>query len=211
MATVRREILEDALEKLHRSLSELRPRSPDDVRRSSIIVAERMDRWGNFLYLDPRCEEVLGNPPACYEAEPDWTQWIHPKDLGRLHTHWVWGLNGRPCRRVEYRFEHADGRWLWIEESFRPILADARGQTLVFDARWHDVTPRKRREQELLIAELERSLRAIRAGPRPGVVIPFPPLPALQRRRNAAAHRSRGAAGAGFSRLLTKSDFSHFD
>ena len=81
----------------------------------------------------------------------------------------LWGLamKGRPTYGIEYRDQHSDDYWLWLQDSFVPILTDHRGRALVIEGRYSDITPRKRCELEFLIRELEHSLRQLkgRRGP----------------------------------------------
>ncbi len=90
---------------------------------------------------------------------------------------------------VEYRTDHADGYWVWLEDSFTPILTERSGRALVVEGRWRDATPRKRRELEFLIAQLESTYRTLKSPPLSGrkALLRFPAF-----RPPGAADRRRG-------------------
>jgi PAS domain S-box-containing protein len=176
MPMLDRVAVENRLELLHRTLGELRPPRRWEKRLSPIVVADRIDHLGYYLDIDPAAQDLLGYPPSYYETEQDWVQFNHTLDLGRTALLWERALSGQPCHGVEYRSQHADGYWVWLEDSFVPILTDPRGRGLVIEGHWRDITPRKRLEIEFLIRQLELSLRTLRTGPRPerGAVLRFP-------------------------------------
>ena len=193
-----REAIENQLETLTRSRDELRPPGKLDKRLSSLVVTDRIDRHGNYLHVDPIAEDLLGFPPDYYANEVDWVRFNHAFDIDRVSVLWESALRGRPCRGVEYRTDHSAGYWVWLEDSFVPILEDRRGQALVVEGRWHDITPRKRCQIEFLIEQLELSLRALKSPPRSGssIILRFPRLEPDARRR-ISDHRGRSGSGSG--------------
>ncbi len=171
------EAVRGKVDQLHRALSELRPARRREQLLSSMVVTDRIDRCGIYLHIDPRAEDILGFPASYYyENEVDWLQTNHPLDFKRISRLWYRSLSGDPCRSVEYRTDNHDGQWVWLEDSFHPLLLDARGRALVIEGRWRDITPRKRREVEFLITSLESLIRRERPAPLPGqgLVVRFP-------------------------------------
>ena len=70
-----------------------------------------------------------------------------------------------------YRFRHADGSYIWIQDTFKVVLDD-HGQPVELVGAWADVSERRRAEQQALEAnaelqETKRSLsRLIESSPR---------------------------------------------
>jgi len=156
---VDRDVIERKLDQLHEGLSALRPASAREKYLSSLLVVDRIDRWGNYLHIDPEAEEVLGFKATYYATESDWVVFNHPEDIWRTDILWQRALTGFPVRAVEYRTDDSDGYWVWLEDSFRPVEADPHGRVTVVEGCWRDITPRKRREIEFLIRQFELALR----------------------------------------------------
>ncbi|MCZ6695561.1 MAG: PAS domain-containing protein [Acidobacteria bacterium] len=171
-----RNALERQTADLHRTLDELRPLGPHERRLGSLIATDRIDYHGRYLFIDDCAEGILGYPPAYYEHEYDWVRLNHTFDIGRTARLWQAALSGHVSRGVEYRTGHISGHWVWLEDSFTPILTDSSGRALVIEGRWRDVTPRKRRETEFLIAQLESTYRTLKSPPLSGrtMVLRFP-------------------------------------
>ena len=171
-----RDALERQIADLQRTLDELRPPGPHERRLAPLIATDRIDRHGRYLFIDDCAEDLLGYPPAYYEHEFDWVRSNHTLDIGRTARLWQAALSGRVSRGVEYRTEHISGHWVWLEDSFTPILTDSSGRALVVEGRWRDVTPRKRREIEFLIAQFESTCRTLKSPPLSGrtAVLRFP-------------------------------------
>ncbi len=157
--------LESRIESLSRSLDDLRPPGAVDRRLAPLVVIDRIDHLGRYLYVDRIAEDLLGFPPEYYETEIDWVRYNHRLDIERVAVLWDAALRGRRIRGIEYRTDHVDGHWVWLEDSFTPILSDRSGRSLVIEGRWRDITPRKRREIEFLLEGLEDSLRMLKSAP----------------------------------------------
>jgi PAS domain S-box-containing protein len=54
---------------------------------------------------------------------------------------------------VEYRFQHRDGRYVWIQDTFK-VIHDGAGDPLELVGAWADITERKQAEQSGLEANL---------------------------------------------------------
>jgi PAS domain-containing protein len=196
---ISRESLEHKLEELDRSLSELRPPGPADKILCSTVATDRIHHRGEYLYVDPRAEDILGFPLSYYyegEGATDalqlgWTNILHERDRSRIDAIWQLALAGQPCAPVEYRTDNGDGYFVWLMDWFRPILADDRGHALVMEGCWLDITPRKRRETEFLIKQVELALHRLKPAPRPGygVVLSFPRHSTVRSRHSARRRR----------------------
>jgi PAS domain S-box-containing protein len=168
--------IEKQIELLERMRGEIRPPGRSEARLSVLQVRDRIDRWGNYLHIDPEAEDILGYPPAHYNSEVGWLRFNHPDDVWRTVLLWGRALAGEMVRGVEYRTFNIEGQWVWLEDSFRPLLFDARRRALVIEGCWRDITRRKRREIEFLLRHWEASLNPGRAA-RHGVLLRFPSAP----------------------------------
>ena len=55
---------------------------------------------------------------------------------------------------LEYRFQHRDGRYVWVQDTFK-VTHDEAGKPLELVGAWADITERKRAEQAGLDANIE--------------------------------------------------------
>ena len=110
----------------------------------------RVDR--NEVILDDRARSILGVP---FDLEPQrvfefWAERIHPEDRAevlavsqKLRS----GALGRVS--AEYRYRHQEGDWRWISHSSRIRPDDSSGQSLRLVGTLHDITERKRAEDQI--------------------------------------------------------------
>ncbi|MFB6157405.1 MAG: PAS domain-containing sensor histidine kinase [Haloferacaceae archaeon] len=116
------------------------------VERSTDIVSA-IGADGDLQYKNAAVEESLG-----YDSEDligeNTIELVHPDDREAVTAAITPVIEGerRRSEPYEYRFRHADGRWVWFES----VLTDCRDTpvgNLVVNSR--EVTDRKRREREL--------------------------------------------------------------
>jgi PAS domain S-box-containing protein len=171
-----RKEIEEQIERLERMRAEMRPPGRHEARLAVLRVRDRIDRWGNYLHIDSEAEDILGFPLAHYASEVGWLRFNHPDDVWRTALLWGRALAGEAVRAVEYRTFNTEGKWVWLEDSFRPLVLDAQGRSLVIEGCWRDITRRKRREIEFLLYHWEACRSPGRAARR-GVVLRFPSIP----------------------------------
>jgi PAS domain S-box-containing protein len=53
---------------------------------------------------------------------------------------------------LDYRLQHRDGHYLWIQDTFK-VMYDGAGHPLEIVGSWADITERKRAEEELQVAK----------------------------------------------------------
>jgi diguanylate cyclase (GGDEF)-like protein/PAS domain S-box-containing protein len=83
----------------------------------------------------------------------DLTPRLHPDDLPTLRRALVEHMQGRSDGyQVEYRFKHADGHWLWIEDRGRAVERDAAGRVRRMLGTRRDVSARRQQEQQQRLA-----------------------------------------------------------
>jgi len=116
-----------------------------------------VDENGTFQYLSPAAEHLLGYRSDELMGENGF-EFVHPDDQ-KASMDVFSALVTNPERRVttEFRFEHADGTWIWLGVRGRNLLDDSTIDGLVVYT-W-DITDRKQHEQEL--RQKERRYQAI--------------------------------------------------
>jgi PAS domain S-box-containing protein len=121
----------------------------------AVVYLGEFGSEGDWLYISPRLEELLGYTPEEWLAHPHpMASFVHPDDLDA-----VWAEEERSQReadtfRAEYRMRAKDGRWVWILDEAIAVRDD-EGRPFVLQGTLSDVTARKRSEDELASA-LER-------------------------------------------------------
>ncbi len=111
---------------------------------SDILGIVRPD--GTFADLSPSVEHVLGYT-ASELADESVFEYVHPVDRERVGTEFADLVETGTRKRIEYRFEHADGSWIWLES----VASDRTESTLSgYVVTTREITERKEREQQLL-------------------------------------------------------------
>lgn len=77
------------------------------------------------FYLSPRCREILHIPDS--EPTPSWAAFqarVHPKDVKRTAAAMKAHMLKRTPYDIEYRYQLADGRYIWIHARARGVWND---------------------------------------------------------------------------------------
>lgn len=115
-----------------------------------ITYMDRVDTFGNALYVSPQLEQLTGyKPQEGLQGEYDfWFNHVHPEDRAQMQEDYRRCLeNGEPLKS-EYRFFARDGRVVWFQD--RAVrLDDAAGQPEYILGVIIDITERKQFEQRL--------------------------------------------------------------
>ncbi|HTD67733.1 MAG TPA: PAS domain-containing protein [Candidatus Limnocylindria bacterium] len=86
---------------------------------------------------------VLGYPSQDFISDPSfWAVRIHPEDSVRVFEEMP-RLFRQGEQIVEYRFRHANGRYVWIRDQMK-IECDADGRPARILGSWLDITPYRR-------------------------------------------------------------------
>ena len=137
------------------------------IERSPAITVV-LDAEGNLEYLSPSVEDVTGYEPRELRGKSGFEH-VHPEDRERVYREFEHGIEDPDYRpTAEYRFRHADGRWINLESRGVNRLEDPAVEGFVVNTR--DVTDRKRTERRL---EHERHLsaRMLEVTPAPTLVV----------------------------------------
>jgi|GEM_PF-1149200 len=116
----------------------------------------QVDAQQRLVYASPSAERVYGHSLRDLLGRPLY-DFVHPEEGSRLYHQVVMAIELHvPSLRLEYRYRHAAGHYLWVESEMR-LLYDERGDFTgaVFGSR--DISARKQIEveRENLIRELE--------------------------------------------------------
>ena len=142
-----------------------------------------LDVEGDVEYLSPSVEDVTGYEPRELRGESGF-EYIHPEDREQVYREFERGLKDPDYRpSAEYRFRHADGRWIHFESRGVNRLEDPAVEGFVVNTR--DVTDRERTERRL---EHERHLsaRMLEVTPAPTLVVDGDDGKVLRANRDAA-------------------------
>jgi PAS domain S-box-containing protein len=118
------------------------------VENAQDLVYE-VDEDGVVLYVSPNLREVLGYDPETHVGA-DVLEHVHPADLNPTRDVLRNMMRLRGIARTELRYQHADGRWRWLEvrgRAFRGPDGHPRGVAIVAD-----ITSRKLAEEDARVA-----------------------------------------------------------
>ena len=92
-----------------------------------------------------------------------WVKRLHPEDAARVFTEMERIDRVREKGRLEYRFRHRDGHYIWIQDTFT-VTHDDEGKPQEIVGSWADISDRKHIEAELqrLAEQVELRNRFIR-------------------------------------------------
>lgn len=105
------------------------------------------------VIVSPRWCQMLGLEPRETVHVSEWEHRVHPQDLERVHQQLTEHLQGRSANYVcEHRVRHAQGHWLWIQDTGRITQRDAEQHALRMVGVHQDISQRKAAEDALQLA-----------------------------------------------------------
>ncbi len=116
----------------------------------AITYMDRVDTFGNTLYVSPQMEQLTGcKPLEVMQGEYGfWFNHVHPEDRAQMREDYRRCLENGELLKSEYRFFARDGRVVWFQD--RAVrLDDAAGQPEYILGVIIDITERKQFEQRL--------------------------------------------------------------
>jgi PAS domain S-box-containing protein len=114
---------------------------------------------GQWLYISPQIERLLGYTPEEWLAHPHPMQsFTHPDDIAAARAEEARSQREGDAYSAEYRMLTKEGRWVWVLDEATAVR-DETGRPLVMQGTMFDVTERKRAEEEL--AEAVEQLRSL--------------------------------------------------
>lgn len=121
----------------------------------AIVYLGEFGSEGDWLYISPQLERVLGYTPEEWLAHPHpMASFVHPDDLEAVWVEEERSQRAGDTFRAEYRMRAKDGRWVWILDEAIAVRDDD-GRPFVLQGTMFDITERKHAEGELARA-LER-------------------------------------------------------
>jgi PAS domain S-box-containing protein len=117
------------------------------VTDNMLDLVAQFDLRGVFAYASPSHQTILGYAPDQLIGT-SLLDFVHPDD----HKHLIKAIQvsrkqGIPSR-VEFRYKHADGHYLWLEAVGKPLYDEA-GRLYGAVSGSRDITERKRAEEDL--------------------------------------------------------------
>ncbi len=105
-------------------------------------------------FVSENIHAIMGHTAQEMTTDPKgWPDRLHPEDAPRVFEEMP-ALVEQGGGSVEYRFRHQDGRYVWIQDTFK-VIHDEAGQPLELVGAWADITKRKQAEQMALEANVE--------------------------------------------------------
>ncbi|MGH2529914.1 MAG: PAS domain S-box protein [Actinomycetota bacterium] len=118
----------------------------------SVVYLAEYGEQGDWLYVSPQIERVLGYTPEEWLVHPHpMGSFTHPDDLAAVREEEDRSLTTGEPFRAEYRMRCRDGRWKWMLDEATAVR-DEDGRPMVLQGVMHDLTERKAVEEELAAA-----------------------------------------------------------
>ena len=144
--TLREQALRDS-EALHRLLSE----------NSGDMIAVKSAFEGARSYVSPACRTVVGWTAAEFATIPA-SEHVHPDDFERVQSEYAALTAENSVVTSIHRVRHKEGRWIWVEATFRLAEAGTVDERVIATSR--DITARREAEEALLVSEARYRLLA---------------------------------------------------
>ncbi|AFZ58540.1 PAS domain S-box protein [Anabaena cylindrica FACHB-243] len=124
-----------------------------------VIPWEADAATGNFTYIGPQTEDILGYPLNDWYSDNFWTQHIHPEDQEWVIKYCLECSHSLNNYEFEYRMLAADGSVVWLYDIVSVVQGEDRPKQL--HGLMIDMTERKQVEQEReQLLEREKAARA---------------------------------------------------
>ena len=120
------------------------------ITENMLDLVSRVSLDETYEYVSPAHQRVLGYPPEQMLGKSI-LSFLHPDDTALARAAIAASL-GAGTGRVNIRYRHADGHYLWLETTGR-LLYDARGTAIGAVLSSHDITERKHADEALRRSE----------------------------------------------------------
>jgi PAS domain S-box-containing protein len=115
----------------------------------AVVYTANYGVLGEWPYVSPRIEEMLGYTPEEWVARPGlWAESLHPEDRDRVLEEEDQSLRTGAPIACEYRMLTRDGRVVWVRDE-AAVARDAGGSPRSLQGFMYDITQRKRAEEDL--------------------------------------------------------------
>ncbi len=119
----------------------------------AVVFHAALGEQDNEVYVSPQIETLLGFTQEEWLTNPLlWYSQLHPDDHDVVIEAFTRGIQSGGPFRAEVRFLSRDGKEVWILGEAR-LIRDEMGRLAYFQGVGFDITPSKRAQQELALAE----------------------------------------------------------
>jgi len=119
---------------------------------SDVII--QLDNNFEFAYVSPSIERVLGYTIEEFQGRSS-LDFVHPDDVSRLlqFRQEISHVQSAVPSRIEIRFRHKEGHWVWIERNGVPLFSNRSKEPTGHLATLRDITARHQVEEALETSE----------------------------------------------------------
>jgi PAS domain S-box-containing protein len=116
----------------------------------AVVYLGEYGEEGEWLYVSPRLETVLGYTPREWLDHPHpMGSFVHPEDLPAMRAAEEASYSTGDPFHAEYRLLTKDGRWRWILDE-ATVVRDDEGTPLFMQGIMYDISDRKEAEERLV-------------------------------------------------------------
>mgnify|MGYP003112402772 FL=1 len=143
----------------HHVLIEKQEHSFYQLIKNSFDIIVMLDETGNQFFVNESCKNILGyEPEELINIDVIGTM-IHPDDRDMVRSAFQDVINGNAHGDIQYRHQHKNGGWIYLEAVGNDLLTEPSIQAVVLNVR--DVTQRIKAEKKL--KENQNHLQALNA------------------------------------------------
>jgi PAS domain S-box-containing protein len=115
----------------------------------AVVYLAEYGEEGDWLYISPQIERVIGYTPEEWLAHPaPQATFTHVDDIAAVREEEERSYRTGEPFRAEYRMQRRDGRWLWILDE-ASVVRDDEGRPLFMQGVLYDITTRRETEERL--------------------------------------------------------------
>jgi len=126
-----------------------------------VIYIKAADKAGSILYISPQIEALTGYAPAVWLEDKElWKKLLYPEDQDAYQSEKLRMNETRQPSASEYRLIARSGQVIWVRDE-AVLLLNEKGKPRFWQGVLHDITQRKRREEELWAQSTQDSLTGL--------------------------------------------------
>ena len=107
-----------------------------------------------YLFVSSQGPRIVGHDHHTWQQGDFWQDYLHPDDKEAAQQQRIHSLQTKSNYRSEYRFQCADGRYLWLEE-IATVLCDEAGTPIRLRGILLDIDERKLAENRIMEERLK--------------------------------------------------------
>jgi diguanylate cyclase (GGDEF)-like protein/PAS domain S-box-containing protein len=126
-----------------------------------VIYIKATDRASSILYISPQIEALTGYPQIKWMEDKNlWDKLLHPDDREIFQSVIKQRNQTRQPSASEYRLIALKGQVVWVRDE-AVLVKDEQGKPRFWQGVLHDITERKRREEELWAQSTQDSMTGL--------------------------------------------------